>query len=337
MFNIFKALEKDDKELIHSSFLSFLLSENGILYRDFFGISEIEFEKPVLEKTYLLKLDNKKNVKRRIDIEAVSVDGKSVLVIENKFKSFPYKQQLIDYDIIYESYHSGKIKYRFLFCFDKALIDFKSDWVVFDYQDLLSFIKNNYFQIEDDAKLLFIKHYYDFLKEYYEHYKQLVHNGEAMFMNSFNSEYKFWLRLFYSALRLELTKYFEKLGKEVRFDIDGGATKVPLLNIIPNGWKIDGKELLIQFQGNELKFYSHSGDRYFIEKVVAIAKNYIHYNGIEFKKMTRKNSATYYILKIKLLYLMTDKAIYNIDTIKSVIIKFYNDIDARVINQLLMR
>jgi hypothetical protein len=92
-FNYFKILSKDDKELIHSSVIRYLLQENVFFKENIFNIfkEEIDPEQIYLEKSYRWN---------RIDIEAHSIDNESILVIENKFKSFPYKEQLVKYDEI---------------------------------------------------------------------------------------------------------------------------------------------------------------------------------------------------------------------------------------------
>lgn len=336
-FNIFKVLEKDDKELIHSSFLRFLLTENDTIYRRFLKIAHIEFSKPILEKTYNIPNGNKEGKKKdrkRIDIEVTSLDKEHILVIENKFKSFPYEQQLSSYNNLYNIQHKDKQKHKFLLCFDKSLVSFTTDWVVFDYNDLLSFIKENYFDNKDTVKSLFIKQYHEFLSAYYEKYKLLTSNSKSLFQKPYDNENKFWLRLIYSALHLELIKYFKTKNISVRFDLNPGSTSVPLLNIIPENWKVNGKELLIQFQGDDLKFYSHSNDKTFIENIVLKAKDEFQKGEVEFKKMTKREANTYFVFKTKLTTKMNDNNNFNLTSIMNAVISYYNDIDEKVIKQL---
>lgn len=336
-FNVFKVLEKDDKELIHSSFLRFLLTENDTIYKQFLKIPDIEFSNPILEKTYSIPNGNikgKKKDRKRIDIEATSIDNKHILVIENKFKSFPYEQQLSSYNNLYNTLHKHKQKYKFLLCFDKSLVSFQTDWVVFDYKDLLTFIEENYFNNKDTEKSLFIKHYHHFLSNYYEKYKLLTSNCKSLFQNPYDNENKFWLKLIYSALHLQLVKYFKTKNILVRFDLNGGSTSVPLLNIIPENWKVNGKELLIQFQGDDLKFYSHSNDKTFIENIVTKAKNEFQNGEVVFKKMTKREANSYFVFKTKLTTLMNDSNNFNLANIMNTVISYYNHIDEKVIKQL---
>lgn len=65
-FNIFEVLEKDDKELIHSSFIKFLLSEDNIFHEKFLNIKNVKFDKTKLEKTYIV-YQAQKNTKNKID------------------------------------------------------------------------------------------------------------------------------------------------------------------------------------------------------------------------------------------------------------------------------
>lgn len=67
-FNIFRVLEKDDKELIHSSFLKYLLENWGkYFYNSLFKKPHLDFNIIELEKSYS---------KQRFDLEITSRDGK---------------------------------------------------------------------------------------------------------------------------------------------------------------------------------------------------------------------------------------------------------------------
>lgn len=336
-FNIFKVLEKDDKELIHSSFLRFLMNENNCIYEDFFGIKGIRFDFPTLEKSYKSSpiRSGVKSERKRIDIEAISLDKKHIVIIENKFKSFPYKKQLTSYDDIYDKHHKDKQKHKFLLCFDKNLVSFKTDWKVFDYKDLLTFIENHYFKHSTGEKLTFIKHFHSFLNDYYQKYTLLVDDSRPLFVNLEDNENKFWLRLFYSALHLKLDNYFATRHISVRFDLNPGSTNVPLINIIPSNWNLKGKELLIQFQGGDIKFYSHSNDRVFIEELVQLAKQKFISKDIEFKNLTKREAGSYFVFKTKLTTKIGINQKLNLSNIKQTLINFYNEIDQKIIKQLL--
>jgi len=84
-FNIFKVLEKDNKELIHSSFINFLINEDSNFSKDFLGIDLSSNRTIRLESFYAYGPKNKK--KCRFDIEIL--EDERIIVIENKFKSFP--------------------------------------------------------------------------------------------------------------------------------------------------------------------------------------------------------------------------------------------------------
>jgi hypothetical protein len=332
-FNIFKILEKDDKELIHSSFLRFLLTENNIFYEKMLGIKNTEFNLPILEQPYTIpkKGGEKKSKRKRIDIEIRSKDQKQIIVIENKFKSFPYKEQLISYDEIYRDKHKGKIIHKFLFCFDKSLISFETDWKKFDYQDLLSFVKENYFDNVNPEKKLFINHYYEFLTEYYSKYKLVNINSKELFLNSSDAKNKFWIGLIYSSLHLSLEKFFEDNKISVKIEVNRG-TKESLINIIPNHWKISGKELLIQFQGNDMKFYTHSDDKSFLKIFIQKSRENLPDEKIELKRITKSNSGTNYIFKIKLTDKIEDDKKFDLKTITHVVLDLYRLIDDKLIN-----
>ena len=135
-FNFFKVLEKDDKELIHSAFLAFLLDTDEDFRSSFLHISTDinEFYPSELERSYQ---------KKRIDIILESKDRKFTLVIENKFKSFPNREQLEEYDrILGKEIKSEQIR-KVLFCFDKNILPFNTEWEKFDYKELLFYLNKD--------------------------------------------------------------------------------------------------------------------------------------------------------------------------------------------------
>jgi len=109
-FNIFTILAKDDKELVHSAFLKFLLGRYPDLYETLFNIADVRFKEPQIEQSYTLKdlLNPSANSQTyRIDIEVISTDGSEIVVIENKFKSFPTLKQkryeILELDVILDN------------------------------------------------------------------------------------------------------------------------------------------------------------------------------------------------------------------------------------------
>ena len=163
-FNIFTTLEKDNKELIHSAFLKFLIEENDLFIKEFLKSESFINPKITLEKSYK---STKKGKNIRLDIE-IKNDNR-LIVIENKFKSFPNENQLIEYDKVLKKQFSNFQTEKFLLCFDKNLFK-KTNWIVKDYSDLLIFLEEYINKISHIEKKLFVTHYYLFLKDYRDNY-----------------------------------------------------------------------------------------------------------------------------------------------------------------------
>jgi hypothetical protein len=325
-FNIFKILEKDDKELIHSSFLKFLIVENKKILNEFFSISEVGYSEPNLEKGYVLSDGSR----LRIDVEVENQNLEDVIIIENKFKSFPNESQLQLYNRLFDEKFSKKKVHKYLLCFDKSLITFRTDWTILDYGDLILFIEQKLGKNNDPAKAVFIEHYYKFLKEYYVNYKQYIIDSRPVFRGAARQENKFWIRLIYSLLLIELSSFFKGKAIEAKFEFPQGSTKVPLINIIPQHWRFENSELLIQFQGDELKLYCHSNNKAVIQNAVELAKNKFGEKAYEYKKLTKKDSGTYFILKTRLSSIIDPGSDWNIDLIRTAIISFYEAMDGGI-------
>src|SRR5690606_4913915 len=99
-FNMFNVLGKDDKELVHSAYLKFLITEHPEIVTDFFELESLKtFKEPRLECSYTFtkqKEDGatpKKTQRCRMDLELESKDGEEIIVIENKFKAIPSNKQ----------------------------------------------------------------------------------------------------------------------------------------------------------------------------------------------------------------------------------------------------
>jgi hypothetical protein len=197
----------------------------------------------------------------------------------------------------------------------------------------LKFIETNCFKNTNKDKELFIKHYHAFLLDYYKQYQQISKDSRSLFIKPNADENKFWLRLIYSALHLKLIKYFKEKNIEVHFDLNSGSTQVPLLNIIPKNWKINGKELLIQFQGDDLKFYAHSNDKTFIESIVNKAKQEFKNDQVDFKKMTKREANSYFIFKTKLSAKIKANQEFNLTNIMNSVVEYYDEIDRKVITK----
>ena len=176
---MFNFLSKDNKELIHSQFIKFLIDyHKDSFYKDFLKMEPLMGE-PEVEISF-----SHGNERGRFDLivsEEETVKGKKCniikLVIENKFKSFPYDEQLEKYD----NYLKAKQIYpkRILLTFDnevtKSLVN-NQEWQLKDYSKLLEFCKklpktNN----EDES--LFLSHYIEFLDEYVKKFKRIKDAG----------------------------------------------------------------------------------------------------------------------------------------------------------------
>lgn len=332
-FNIFTILEKDNKELIHSSFIKFLIEEDEKFFLEFLEIELIENAKVTLEKSY--KYPNKgktKNNRSRFDIEIKNEER--IIIIENKFKSFPNEKQLIEYNkSLNFNYNSHKIE-KILLCFDKNI--FKTnikEWIIKDYKDLVLYLEKYIASIKDIEKKIFVSHYYLFLKNYTEKYQLILKSANNIFSNQKDNENKFWIKLFYSNLEIQLSDYFANKNLNVNVYIASGNTSIPLINIVPIKWKIDNVELLIQIQNGEFKFYAHTENKDFLKKMIDYSKDVMNNEFLEFKNINNRNEKTSYIFKINMLKNSRIKEVVDFDIAKmyDLILEFYNKIDMKII------
>jgi len=323
-FNFFRTLDKDNKELVHSAFIKYLMQYNDIFYTEFIKTDK-RYVEPKLEKQYTLT----KKQKGRVDIESVSEDNSTLVIIENKFKSFPYQEQFLFYDRILKKHHKDKKIIKLLICFDKEFAENYSGWIVRDYRDLLTFIAAHYPMDSRDDHSVFIRHYYNALNEYFQEYGKLEQNFRELFLNLKSDSNKFWLKLFYSALKVRLETYISENDIDAYVYINNGNTTVPLLNIVPKSWNIHNNELLIQLQGNDIKFYSHSNNKPFLSNMVEFARLQFPEIPYEYKKESNRNSKTQFILKTKVLDEIP--SIVNVDFLFELVIKFYTALTENVI------
>jgi hypothetical protein len=320
-FNIFESLEKDDKELIHSAFIKYLLQNHDFftkrLFPKFKGVLDKENVK--LEVSYSAKIDGVKK-QLRIDIEAFDSEKKEVLVVENKFKSFPYLQQLVDYDQLYKLKRpSAQYQHtKYLVCFDPSVLNFdKGTWNILSYADILDAIDEFLAQasLSDDHKL-FIEHYRDFLRNSYYIPYHLAMEKPGVLIQQLGMQIseldarrnKMWLKLFYSKLLIDLQHEFRRREIPAKWALNPGNTTTPLINIIPQHWVINGVDTLIQFQGNSVKFYAHCNSldkEIFKEKVSEIVESFAVYFGKSdyvgvLKKQTVRVPNSCYVVSLKL-------------------------------------
>lgn len=327
-FNFFRVLEKDNKELIHSAFISYLFSCNDLFRDKLLNVSNVEFSKPQLERSYNIR----KRLKGRIDIEIISTDEKHIILIENKFKSFPDKIQLDNYNKMFKKTYANDITiYKYIFCFDKKTIKFETDWKILDYNDLLEFIGAN-FKINDASdQSVFIKHYYSFLGDYIKDYKLYMSDSKNLFTENITNDNakKFWLKLVYSNLHLRFINHF---NDEVTISVSPGTSTIPFLDIFPKKWKINKQELLIQLQGNDLKLYTYSNDKILIDKVINLAKKSIRGAKFDTKKVINRDAKSSFILKTKISDNINMNKELDIDSLFLILKDFYDYIDLEIIN-----
>jgi hypothetical protein len=348
-FNIFKILSKDDKELIHSAFLKFLLEEDDKIWEDVFEYSNA-IKNIVLEKAYIVGEGTEKK-RFRIDLVATGQKGERIIV-ENKFKSFPYRKQLEDYND--EFYKPTDEKY--LLSFDSELIDFDLlGWKPIGYKDILIHLKKNVIEkknVYPEDKFLFIEHYYKFLKNQFDEYGKLKLNCKPYFdkLNDKSlstvdgKENKFWLNIIYSLIRMDLDKKFNNEREKVKFIISPGNTTAPLLNILPTEWRFDNKkmEFLIQFQGDKIKFYVHKiGDKNkgdidygSLNRIKKYAQEYTSINkNFKFKETYTKKHNSFYIFQIRLFQIFSDRNKLDFFEISNYLYNLIEDVNRNIIGK----
>lgn len=332
-FNFFTVLEKDNKELIHSSFMRFLLGEDSRFAEKFLGIEAFGPQKVIsLEKSYLLDIRGK-NRRCRLDIEIV--DGQRIIIIENKFKSFPDTAQLAHYDQVLDCQHPGKHQVKFLLCFDKNLFAGHGDWIVKDYSDLSIYLAEYLDGMDNGDKKLFITHYYSFLKDYLQKYETYLKSSSCIFLNQSENENKFWLRLLYSHLKIRLDRYFAEKGMTVGIGFGNGNASIPLMDIVPEHWILNDQRLLLQVQNGELKFYGLTKDKVFLNEIIAFSRSVI--NNVEFKKMTSRKEYTAFIFKLNIHNPLQQGQDFNLDYIYEIVIRFLEIIEERIIVPYLLK
>lgn len=298
-FNIFKVLEKDNKELIHSSFFNFLIKEDSNFANHFLGIDLSPNCTVKLESSYTYGR-NKKKKRCRFDLEIL--EKERIIIIENKFKSFPTEIQLIEYDLALKEKFPTLSKKKFIICFDAKLFNGHKDWIIKDYKNLLEYLKDYINLVTDNEKKIFITHYIDFLKEYDEKYSEYKISATDLFKNQFDNTNKFWVRLLYSNMEVELSKYFKSQKIETQIYLAPGNTSVPLLNITPKHWKLEEVELLIQIQNGDFKFYAHTKNKDFLRKMIVFSQSKLTLISphLKYKNVGNKIEKTAYIFKLNI-------------------------------------
>lgn len=338
-FNYFTILSKDDKELIHSSFLKFLLKDevtSEFVLRNLFPNfqASLNRESVKLEKVYSYRvLDEKGKTKTRrirLDVEAKSVDKKTILLIENKFKSFPNEVQLNAYDERFSDEYPKNDIVKYLLCFDKTIIPFtRIDWHFISYQDVLEVMKLllNTISLELDKKT-FIQHYINFLEPYLLKYEEVKLNCGYLFFDGKKDVNKFWIRHINAIVRLKLDKYFSEKSVAVHFNVNPGNTSVPLINISPLHWNNNElvPNLCIQVQDNNLKYYFGAKGNLEFNSLRLSALTYIEDASGKFNKPDANRGETNFIY-LERLEPSVNNSNFSVDDFSNRIIDFYEKID----------
>ncbi len=329
-FNIFKILEKDNKELIHSAFIKFLLEEYKGFQNDFLGNTLMENCTINLEKSFSYKKrKNDKSNKGRFDIEILN--NNEVIIIENKFKSFPLSSQLEGYNNAISKLYPNQVVNKILLCFDKELVTENLGWKTLDYGDLIPLIEKLNIKTDNQEKKIFINHYTDLLKEYYETYNVVNKDISYYLSNQKDNRNKFWVSLIYSNLAIRLEKYFKLNSIDVNIISNTGNTKTPIINIIPKHWNVKGVELLIQIQDGIVKFYAHTGDKKFLKDIREFMKTKVKSDYGEIKKNDKRKSKSEYIARINFMKKLKENQSFSADTLFKIILVFYDRINSEII------
>lgn len=339
-FNFFTILSKDDKELIHSSFLCFLLTDeltSEFVLHKLFPAFETQLNRESVnpEKVYSYQVPGEngkpKSKRIRLDVEAKSVDGQTILLIENKFKSFPHEEQLNIYDERFRENYPDKTIVKYLLCFDKTIIPFserRTDWNYISYQDVLETLQTllTTIQLEPDKKT-FIQHYINFLKPFLVEYEKIKLNCGCLFFHGKLDVNKFWIRHINAIARLKLEKYFYEKGVPVNFSVNPGNTSVPLLDIYPQHWNRQGSvATLIQVQDDCLKYYYHSNNHIEFNELLLSAQEMIINSFGKFNKLNANRGKTNFIYMEKL-EKSIEHSVFSVDDFVNRIIAFYQKID----------
>ena len=332
--NIFRVLSKDDKELIHSAFISFLLSQYSVVRQEILGSEFGEISYPELEVPYSYKIESKdgeetKSKKKRIrfDIQIKNQDNTKLCVIENKFKCLPTQNQLAEYsDFISTNFDNVEVKKILISFSDCTKNILPADWIQLTYTDIYRII-NKIDDYGSEKNKIFIEEYLSFLNEYLEEYKTYQNgNLRELFKNPTSGENRFWLRLILSELLVKLHSYENKFDF---FYIDLGGSNVPLINLHSNFiWRKESHEFVIQFQGSDIKFYSHfwngiDGKQLVTETIQSLKNNNLETkkSGI-FKKQNKKPEKSMFVYKEDILKEIPEKD-FNLSTIEKYIIDFF--------------
>ena len=91
-FNMFQVLSKDDKELVHSAFLAWLVSLNSPKIPVLLTLFNLDICSSIEDQDIIIEysLGSRKKIDLKFDFKD------TIIFIENKFKSMPDKEQLAE-------------------------------------------------------------------------------------------------------------------------------------------------------------------------------------------------------------------------------------------------
>ncbi len=172
---IFK-MSLGSKELFHSNFLEYLWS---IDTQKFIGLINALFGEEVLDKNNSTSYELSRE-KENFDICIHHQEGKKTVydvIIENKVKSIPNKQQLDDYVGKVNNHKQVHANYLLLSLIedfpDKAKIEAEGIWTIVNYNHLHTAIANS-FPKDESNHSVYIKDYLDFIHLMQELQKEII-------------------------------------------------------------------------------------------------------------------------------------------------------------------
>lgn len=280
-FNIFNVLSKDNKELIHSAFLKWILEEIPELFIDLFGCKTAKNVKIFTEYTFKEERNMYKKNKGvkfagypRIDLKCVVDDD--VVYIENKFKSVANERQLKLYDEIIQLSKNKSIK-KFLLTFDTPYIKLKN-WEYISYNHLCSKFSNVRFdQDKNSEKDIFLTHYLSILNLYMNRRKKVLQNPASLFKGSKKfdvGDFNFWKIILLGELYQRLQFTYKNMFRDDSKPGTGDATSA-LLDIYPTKWS--DNSYFIQIQDDLIKLFSTFGEKTSMSTHKKIIQNAINF------------------------------------------------------------
>ena len=142
--------------------------------------------------------------------------------------------------------------------------------------------------------------------------------------------------MFFSELSILLIKKTDKY-KISKADTDNGSPKFPLINIFfdNNKWYLnDITTLLIQIQGNYIKFYCHySKNNYeeakvYAKNIIEKIKKSLEFDHLNCKIFINKKEKSFYLYKEKIIKDFKNIDIITLQNLEEIFYSFYRKIEA---------